>query len=123
MWKETKTRSETRISVARVLFLFVVVLATAFGAYMVGRSQSPATLNEEDRESVALYAEALDAVRKNYVDQKSIDSKKETYGAIEGMLDTLGDDAFPDPRGAQTARPEHLRNVRGDRGPTRGGEW
>jgi len=74
-----------------VLILVVLVLATAFGAYMVGRSQSPATLNEEDRENVALYAEALDTVRKNYVDQKSIDPKKETYGAIEGMLATLGD--------------------------------
>jgi carboxyl-terminal processing protease len=67
------------------------VLATAFGAYMVGRSQSPATLNEKDKESVALYAEALDTVRDNYVDQKNIDPKKGTYGAIEGMLDTLGD--------------------------------
>jgi carboxyl-terminal processing protease len=92
VWKETKTRSETRISVARVLGLLVVVLATGFGSYMVGLSQSPATLGEEDRESVALYAEALDTVRENYVDQKSIDPKKETYGAIEGMLDTLGDD-------------------------------
>jgi carboxyl-terminal processing protease len=92
VWKDTKTRPEARISVARVLFLLVVVLATAFGAYMVGRSQSPATLGEADQESVALYAEALDTVRKNYVDQKSIDPKKETYGAIEGMLDTLGDD-------------------------------
>ena len=92
MWKDTKTRPEARISVARVLFLLVVVLATAFGAYMVGRSQSPATLNEVDQESVALYAEALDTVRKNYVDQRSIDPKKETYGAIEGMLETLGDD-------------------------------
>jgi carboxyl-terminal processing protease len=76
----------------RVLALVVVLLATALGAYMVGRSQSPATLDEKDRESVALYAEALDTVRKNYVDQKDIDSKKETYGAIEGMLETLGDD-------------------------------
>jgi carboxyl-terminal processing protease len=92
VWKDTKTRPEARISVARVLFLLVVVLATAFGAYMVGRSQSPATLNEVDQESVALYAEALDTVRKNYVDQRSIDPKKETYGAIEGMLETLGDD-------------------------------
>jgi carboxyl-terminal processing protease len=92
VWKDTKTRPEARISVARVLFLLVVVLATAFGAYMVGRSQSPATLSEVDQESVALYAEALDTVRKNYVDQKNIDPKKETYGAIEGMLETLGDD-------------------------------
>jgi carboxyl-terminal processing protease len=92
VWKETKTRPETRISVVRVLFLLVVVLATAFGAYMVGRSQSPATLSKEDQESVALYAEALDTVTENYVDQKNIDPKKETYGAIEGMLETLGDD-------------------------------
>src|SRR5687768_17631171 len=69
-----------------------MLLATALGAYMVGRSQSPATLHKEDRKSVALYAEALDTVRNNYVDQKDIDSKKETYGAIEGMLDSLGDD-------------------------------
>jgi carboxyl-terminal processing protease len=72
--------------------LVVVLLATAVGAYMVGRSQSPATLDEKDRESLALYAEALDVVRNNYVDQKDIDPKKETYGAIEGMLDSLGDD-------------------------------
>jgi carboxyl-terminal processing protease len=75
----------------RVLALVVVLLATALGAYMVGRSQSPATLNEKDRESLALYAEALDTVRNNYVDQKNIDAKKETYGAIEGMLKSLGD--------------------------------
>ena len=77
---------------ARVLLLVVLVLATAFGAYMVGHSQSPATLDEKDRKSLALYAEALDTVRKNYVDQKDIDPQKETYGAIEGMLKTLGDD-------------------------------
>jgi len=92
VWKDTKTRREWRISVGRVLVLVVLVLATAFGAYMVGRSQSPATLDEKDQKSLALYAEALDTVRKNYVDQKDVDPKKETYGAIEGMLDSLGDD-------------------------------
>jgi carboxyl-terminal processing protease len=92
VWKDTKTRRDRRNAVVRVLALVVVLLATALGAYMVGRSQSPATLNEKDRESLALYAEALDTVRNNYVDQKNIDAKKETYGAIEGMLKTLGDD-------------------------------
>jgi carboxyl-terminal processing protease len=92
VWKDTKTRRDRRNAVVRVLALVVVLLATALGAYMVGRSQSPATLDERDRESLALYAEALDTVRNNYVYQKDIDSKKETYGAIEGMLETLGDD-------------------------------
>jgi carboxyl-terminal processing protease len=92
VWKDTKTRRDRRNAVVRVLALVVVLLATALGAYMVGRSQSPATLNEKDREGLALYAEALDTVRNNYVDQKNIHPKKETYGAIEGMLETLGDD-------------------------------
>jgi carboxyl-terminal processing protease len=92
VWKDTKTRPEARISVGRLLVLLVLLLATGFGSYMVGRSQSPATLEDEDRKSLALYAEALDTVRNNYVDQKEIDPKKETYGAIEGMLDSLGDD-------------------------------
>ena len=92
MWKTTQTRRELRNSVARILVLVVVLLATALGAYMVGRSQSLATLEESDRKSLELYAEALDTVRNNYVDQRDIDPKKETYGAIEGMLETLGDD-------------------------------
>jgi carboxyl-terminal processing protease len=78
--------------VARVLVAVVVLLAVALGGFWVGRSQSPATLDVQDRESVALYAEALDVVRNNYVNQGDIDSRKETYGAIKGMLGTLGDD-------------------------------
>ena len=58
---------------------------------MVGRSQSPASLEGKDREGLALYAEALDTVRDNYVDQKDVRPKKEAYGAIEGMLETLGE--------------------------------
>jgi carboxyl-terminal processing protease len=92
VWKTTQTRRDLRNAGARVLFLVVVLLATALGAYMVGRSQSPATLDEKDQKSLALYAEALDTVRNNYVDKKDIDPKKETYGAIKGMLETLGDD-------------------------------
>ena len=76
---------------ARVLVAVVVLLAVGLGGFWVGRAQSPATLDRQDRESVALYAEALDVVRNNYVDQEDIDSKKETYGAIRGMLGTLGD--------------------------------
>jgi carboxyl-terminal processing protease len=74
-----------------VLVLAVLLAATALGSFYLGRSQSPASLGEEDRESLALYAEALDTVRDDYVDQQALDPEKQTYGAIEGMLDTLGD--------------------------------
>jgi carboxyl-terminal processing protease len=75
-----------------MLIFAVVLAATALGAFYVGRSQSPAALTEEDSESVALYAEALDTVREDYVDQGAIDPEKQTRGAIRGMLDTLGDE-------------------------------
>ena len=74
-----------------MLVLAVLLAATALGSFYLGRSQSPASLGKEDRESLALYAEALDTVRDDYVDQQALDPEKQTYGAIEGMLDTLGD--------------------------------
>ena len=75
-----------------MLVLAVLLAATALGSFYLGRSQSPASLGKEDRESLALYAEALDTVRDDYVDQEALDPEKQTYGAIEGMLDTLGDE-------------------------------
>ena len=92
MWKETQTKRDWRGTAARVLVLAVLLAATALGSFYLGRSQSPASLGEEDRESLALYAEALDTVRDDYVDQQALDPEKQTYGAIEGMLDTLGDE-------------------------------
>ena len=92
MWKSTATGRDRRRTIAWVLVFAVVLLATALGAYAYGRAQSPAALGKEDRESLALYAEALDTVRDDYVDREAIDPRKQTYGAIEGMLDTLGDE-------------------------------
>ena len=92
MWRDTQTKRDRRGTASRALILAVVLAATALGSFYLGRSQSPASLDMEDRESLALYAEALDTVRDDYVDQKALDPKKQTYGAIEGMLDTLGDE-------------------------------
>ena len=92
MWKSTAKEHRWRRTVARVLALVMLLAATAFAAYLYGRSQSPAALGEEDRENLALYAQALDVVRDDYVDRKAIDPEKQTYAAIEGMLESLGDE-------------------------------
>lgn len=92
MWRETQTKRDWRNALARALIFAVALVATALGAFYLGRSQSPASLGDQDRERLALYAEALDIVRDDYVDQEAIDPTKQTYGAIEGMLDTLGDE-------------------------------
>lgn len=78
-------------SVARVLLFGALLIAVGVGAFYWGRSQSPAALEGADRENLELYAEALSVVRDDYVDQGAIDPGDQTYGAIEGMLDTLGD--------------------------------
>ena len=92
MWKSTAKEHGRRRTVVWLLALVVLFVATALGSYLFGRSQSPATLGEEDRENLALYAQALDIVRDDYVDQEAVDPEKQTYAAIEGMLDSLGDE-------------------------------
>src|SRR5918997_2562971 len=92
MWKSTAMGRDRWSTVVWVLVVVMLLIATAYGAYSYGLSQSPAALGEKDRESLALYAEALDTVRDDCVDREAIDPRKQTYGAIEGMLDTLGDE-------------------------------
>ncbi len=92
MWKNTAIKGEQRRLLARRLAFVLVALVLMFAAYFYGRSESPAGVSAENRESVALYVEALETVREDYVGREAIDSKEQTYGAIEGMLETLGDE-------------------------------
>lgn len=92
MWKNTVTKEEQRRLLARRLALVLVALVLMLAAYFYGRSESPAGVSAENRESVALYVEALETVREDYVGREAIDAEEQTYGAIEGMLETLGDE-------------------------------
>lgn len=91
MFKNTSVKFD-RASVLRIFSLVLVIVAVAVGAYLFGRSESPAGLGAADRESLRLYAEALDVVQDDYVDQGSVEPRQQTYAAIEGMLDSLGDE-------------------------------
>lgn len=78
--------------IVRVLALVGVIFALMLAAYAYGRSQSPASLSGENQESVRLYAEALKEVQDDYVDQEAVDPRRQTYGAIQGMIESLGDE-------------------------------
>ena len=115
--------------ITKVNWRYVLILGMAFllvvpvlAAYLYERSenerlrsesaqsesaQSTDDLSEEDRESVTLYAEALKAVREDYVDQGSINSKEQTYSAIKGMLGSLGDE-----RHTRFLTPEEVEKTR-----------
>src|SRR5918997_4605860 len=107
MWNDTTNKLDRRVVLVRVLALFVVVLALMLAAYLYGRSQSPAGISAENREGVVLYAEALKVVEDDYVGQEEIDPQEQTYEAIEGMLDSLGDEGhtrFLSPEEAEKSR-------------------
>jgi carboxyl-terminal processing protease len=92
VWKDTGTKIDRRRALVWRVVLLLAVLVLVLAAYLYGRSQSPAGLSAEDEESVALYAEALREVREDYVDKEAVDPEEQTYGAIEGMLESLDDE-------------------------------
>ena len=107
MWKDTTDKLDRRVALVRVLSLLVVMLTLTLAAYLYGRSQSPAGISAENREGVVLYAEALKVVEEDYVGQEEIDPQEQAYGAIEGMLDSLGDEGhtrFLSPEEAEKSR-------------------
>jgi carboxyl-terminal processing protease len=91
VWKNTATKVEWRRAVVRRIAILLGVLVLVLAAYLYGRSQSLAGISAGDEESVDLYVQALDAVEGDYVDQEAVDPKKQTYGAIKGMLNSLDD--------------------------------
>jgi carboxyl-terminal processing protease len=92
MWRENVTKVNRRVVILRVMALVLVMLVLMLAAYLYGLSRSPAGISEEDRESVTLFVEALRAVQEDYVDQEAVDPEEQTYGAIEGIIDSLGDE-------------------------------
>ena len=91
-WKSTATRAARRRTQARVLTAAILIVLAAIGGFLYGREQSPASLAGEDAETLALFAEALDLVREDYVAQDEVEPDEQAYAAIEGMLDSLGDE-------------------------------
>lgn len=84
-------KGRRRGAILRALAFAALLVSVAAGAFYLGWSQSPASLEGADRENLELYADALEVVREDYVDQEAINPEKQTYGAIDGMLNTLGD--------------------------------
>ena len=88
MWKYVTKRLNRHHALVRSVLFLLVLLALVLVAYLFERSQ---VLSTDDREGIALYAEALKVVKEDYINQKAIDPEKQTYGAIKGMLGSLDD--------------------------------
>ncbi len=80
-----------------VLILTLALSSAAFTAgFVVGHTnETPTTVSTQPTsvpDSFSVFWEAWNLVQNNYVDQQAVDSKKMTYGAIQGMLSALGDE-------------------------------
>jgi len=73
----------------KITYVAVIVLAFMIGN-VTGWFVRPAFAAEAPPE-FAVFWEAWDIVLTNFVDQDKIDFRRMTYGAIQGMLETLGD--------------------------------
>lgn len=89
-WFETGKKPGRRRFV-RWMALGAGVLVLVSASYYAGLSRGPAGLPEESQEGVALYAEALDLIQDEYVDQEALDPDEQARAAIQGMIDSLGD--------------------------------
>ncbi|TCJ15656.1 S41 family peptidase [Rubrobacter taiwanensis] len=89
-------------------FLIILLVALIPAAYLFGKSQAP-EVPEGAADEFALYLEAWEAVREDYVDRSRLDPREQTYGAIRGMLESLGDEGhtrFLTPEEARANRDE-----------------
>ncbi len=100
------------VKVVAIIVALIIIVFTSLGAgIFIGSTGfgifagSPA--REGEPEEFQVFWQAWDTVHKNFVDQDSLDPTELTYGAIRGMVQSLGDEghtAFltPDERERQT---------------------
>ncbi len=82
-------------SLARRVFAFGFVLLLMGGSFGLGHvtgTFSRSAQAADEPSEFAVFWEAWDIVLDHFVDQDKIDFTQMTYGAIEGMLSTLGDE-------------------------------
>ncbi len=85
IWTKLKTR-------LRHLLTLLLVLSLMLGSFLAGGITVSSLRAAENPAEFKVFWEAWDLVGAHFVDQDKVDFKAMTYGAIEGMLATLGDE-------------------------------
>lgn len=86
----------TRARLLAVVLVVLVLVGTGFGAGVAldRAAMLPGSTYPEPTSVVPTFGvfwQAWDLAQQHYVDRKALDPTQMTYGAIEGMLDSLGD--------------------------------
>src|SRR3989304_10070739 len=74
------------------IFLGVALLAgTFFGGVYFGKSQVVCQICTPSEVDFSLFWSAWNQLQEQYVNRENLDTQKMIYGAISGMVDSLGD--------------------------------
>lgn len=82
----------TKKKVVRLAALCLVILLAFSAGTMVGSASAVAQSAQEAPEDFAVFWQAWEIVQAHFIDREVLDSKELTYGAVEGMLNALGDE-------------------------------
>lgn len=88
---KSRTRQQHRVRQAIAAALFAVTIMAAFLAGTVTGFVARPVFAADRPSQFEVFWEAWDLVERYFVDQDAIDPVRMTYGAIQGMLATLGD--------------------------------
>ncbi len=79
----------------RRLFNYVLVVALFFGVFFVGVSvgkhQTALNVCQPENINFSLFWDAYNKLQQNFINPEKIDDQKVIYGAVEGMVKSLGD--------------------------------
>jgi carboxyl-terminal processing protease len=74
-----------------VLLWLALISGAILGCHPFPAFRPPASIPSDAEPSFRLLAEAWNTIHRAYVDHKALNSEQMTYGAISGMVDSLGD--------------------------------
>jgi carboxyl-terminal processing protease len=85
------------VKVGAIIVVFFMVVFTSLGAgILIGANgwgiAAGSAANAEEPEEFRIFWQAWDTVQKNFVDRDALDPQVMTYGAIRGMVQSLGDE-------------------------------
>lgn len=87
--KKSEMGNNNALRYTGIIILLVVFFSLGFVFGKVGR----VSVNSYGKENFNLFWQVWDTLKTEYVDQESVDEEKMYYGAIKGMVDSIGDAA------------------------------
>lgn len=82
---------KTKKSNYRLIFLAILFLSIFGIGFLTGRNQIVCRVCAPEQVNMSLFWEAWNKLSEKYVDSSKLDTQKMIYGAISGMVDSLGD--------------------------------